>query len=181
MIVKNFFSKIDNLVLRILIQNVAIVILVVAIIVESIVFFYSIRKQRVIVVPSFVDRSFYVELDKASPEYIRMMTENAINYLTNYTPETIEDRFKQFLQYVHPSGYQTVFNSLQPIINESKKYLVYQSYVVERMSLEGDTIVVEGFLRRYVADKLVLASRSVFKVKYVIEGGKYYIVTVERV
>lgn len=180
MTVKNFFSKIDSLVLRILIQNATIVILVVAIIVESVVFFYSVRKQRVIIVPSYVDRSFYVELDKASPEYIRMMTESAVNYLTNYTPETIEDRFKQFLQYVHPSGYQTVFNSLQPLINESKKYLVYQSYVVEKISLEGDTIIVEGFLRRYVADKLVLASRNTFKIKYVIEGGKYYVVSVER-
>jgi len=180
MTTKNFFSKLDSFAFRILVQNITIVLLVLAIIVESLIFFYSVRKQRVVIVPSYIDRSFYIELDKASPEYIKLMTENALNYLTNYTPETVESRFKQFLQYVHPSGYQTVFNSLQPIITEVKKYTVYQSYVIEKVTLENENIIVEGFLRRYVADKLVSATRTIFKLKYLIEGGKYYIVSVER-
>lgn len=176
MIKDRFFGKIDNLTFRVTIQNGLIAILVITIVVESLIFFSAVKNHRVVIVPNFIDKQFYVEGDKASPEYIEMMGKYAVQTLTNYTPETVEKQFQDFLRFIHPSYYQTVYNELQPIIQESKRYLVYQSYVINTMSLQGDTLTVDGYMRRYVADKLIKSARMIYNVQFLIEGGKFYIV-----
>ena len=168
--------KVENALLKFI-----MIVLVAGFIGEGALLVYQNKKVRTVITPAFVDRQFYVEGDKASPEYIEMMTQYAVNVLTNYTPETIEERTQDFLRFIAPDYYNQVATSFRSMIDEAKNYSISQSFIPHRITQQDNKITVEGLIKRYAQDKLILSGGVVYSITYQINNGRFEILSYEKI
>lgn len=158
-----------------------ILLLVVALIVESVIVIYMGLSHRTIIVPSYIDRKFYVEGNKASKEYIEMMARYSVELISNYTPETAEERFQEFLRFINSSYYNKISSQLLAYVAEIKKYNISQYYIPQEFVLEKDSIRVVGFMRQFSQDKMILNHNVEYKLKFQINNGRFEIVNYEKI
>ena len=157
-----------------------VLILAVGLVIEGALMIYFSSSFRTIVVPSYIDKKFYVEGDNASPEYIELMSKYAIDVLSNYTPETVEDRTREFLRFISPSHYEQISTQLLSVANESKAYSISQYFIPQSLVMKGNTINVIGFLRQFAQDKPIQHSRVEYKLTFKINNGRFQIITYEK-
>lgn len=181
MTIKIFKEKWANLKVENALLKFILIVLVSGFIGEGALLVHQNRKVRTVIIPAFVDRQFYVEGDKASPEYIEMMTEYAVNVVTNYTPETIEKRTQDFLRFIAPDYYNQVATSFGSLIAEAKNYSISQSFIPHRITQQDNTLTVEGLIKRYAQDKLILSGGVIYSITYRINNGRYEIISYEKV
>lgn len=158
-----------------------ILILVFGIIVEGLIVVYLGLSHRTIIVPSYIDRKFYVEGDNASKEYIEMMARYSIELISNYTPETVQDRFQEFLRFINPSYHHKISPQLLAEAEEIKKYSISQYYIPQKLILEKDVIKVVGIMRQYSQDKQILRSNIEYKLTFKINKGRFEILSYEKI
>jgi conjugal transfer pilus assembly protein TraE len=165
----------ENNLLRaiVLIEGVLIVALVCIMV-------YARVTERTIVVPSYIDRTFYVEGDKASPEYIEMMSKYSVELITQFTPETIKERISEFMRFIDPAAYKAVSTQLLSMADEAVAYRISQYFSPTKIIQEGNTITVQGLLRKYVQDKDLTTATAVYIMKYSINHGRFVINSYEK-
>lgn len=157
-----------------------IVVLAAALVIESGLMIHMTTSQRTVIVPAFVDKQFYVEGDKASTEYIEMMSRYAIDLVGNFTPETIEQRMSEFLRFINPANYNTMATQLKAITNEMKTYSISQFFIPQRISMKGNTVTINGFVRQFAQDKQITASSAEYTMEYQINQGRFEIIKYEK-
>lgn len=178
---EKFIEKHANLHSENNLLKVIILILTFAIVTEGVLIVYLRVKERTIIVPTYIDRKFYVEGDKASPEYLEMMAKYAIELVSNYTPETAKSRFDEFMRFISPSNYNTVSTSLLGTLNDITTYQISQYFIPQsNMTVQDNTITATGLLRKYTQDKLVSANMAVYKIQFSIDNGRFVINTYEK-
>lgn len=158
-----------------------ILILVFGIIVEGLIVIYLGLSHRTIIVPSHIDRKFYVEGDNASKEYLEMMARYSVELISNYTPETALERFQEFLRFINSSHYNKISPQLLAEAEEIKKYSISQYYIPNTLILERNAIKVVGIMRQYSQDKQILQSAVEYKLKFQINKGRFEIINYEKI
>jgi conjugal transfer pilus assembly protein TraE len=158
-----------------------IVVLVALIMAMSSIIVFQSKRERTVVVPAFVDKKFYVESDKASAEYIEMMSKYAVELISSFTPQTVEERTADFLRFIAPSYYKDISLSFQKMIDDSKKYVISQYFIPGEMTMQGNTITIKGILRRYAENRLLEAAVATYRLTYEIQNGRFFITTYEKV
>lgn len=176
-----FKEKWENLRMENKLLKASILILVIGFLIEGAMVIYINKSSRTIIVPAYLDRQFYVSGDKASPEYIEMMTKYAVELLSNYTPETVEERVGEFLRFIEPSYYHQLAVELQALAKEEKGYGVSQFFIPQRLILEGNSVAVIGIAKRFIQDKEVKTASVKYRIGFEINKGRYEIVSYERV
>ena len=73
------------------------------------------KKDRVVVLPAEITKSFWLDADGVSPEYLEQMGLFALQLALNNSPETFEHNQRKLLQYVSPEqrGATEVFLTAQ--------------------------------------------------------------------
>lgn len=158
-----------------------ILILAIAIILEGFIVAYLGFTERTIIVPSHIDRRFFVEGDKASKEYIEMMSRYAIELISSFTPETVDERFSEFLRFINAAHYNKVSPQLLTYINEIKRYGISQYYIPSSYTLEKNTITVNGLMRQFAQDKQITDHQVTYKLQFQINNGRFEILTYEKI
>ena len=79
-----------------------------------------IGSERVIVVPPAVHKSFWVENDKVSAEYLEQMAYFLIQLALNVTPQSVDYQSKLLLHYVAPASYGEIKTAMT-IVGERLK------------------------------------------------------------
>ena len=155
--------------------RLVVIVLVTGLLVQSSLLIYMRKTERTVIVPSYIDRKFYVEGSKVSPEYLEMMSKYAVELLANYTPETIKDRYDEFLRFIAPSQYNTVSSALLGMINDTTTYRISQYFIPQDIKVQDKTITIVGLLRKYVQDKELNTYRATYKMEFHIENGRFLI------
>lgn len=161
--------------------KVLLTIMMIAFLAETLFVLYASNRVRTLVVPSHIDRKFFIEGDNASPEYVEMMSKYAVELVSSYTPETVEGRTQEFLRFINPEYYSQVSTQMLAMATEAKKYSISQFYVFDRYSLKGNEIAISGILRKYVQDKPVDQKRTDFKMTFKIANGRFEVITYEKI
>lgn len=151
------------------------VILCITILVQGILLIYSVSSERTVIVPSYIDRKFYIEGSKASPEYIEMMSKYSVDLLNAYTPETIEERVREFMRFISPEHYKTISTELLAFAEEQKTYRISQFFIVQRITLKDNVVTIRGQYRRYSQDKQTAAGPIEIKITFKINDGRFEI------
>ena len=73
------------------------------------------KEDRVVVLPAEITKSFWLDADSVSPEYLEQMGLFALQLALNNSPETFEHNQRKLLQYVSPEqrGATEVFLTAQ--------------------------------------------------------------------
>ena len=158
-----------------------VVILTIGLLLEGLLMVYMRKNERTVIVPSYLDRKFYVEGNKASAEYIEMMAKYSVELITNFTPETVKERVNEFMRFVSPTVYKDVSTSLLVMVDDAATYKISQYFIPQRMVMQDNNIQIMGLLRKYTQDKELLAAKAEYRMKFYIEQGRFVITNYEKV
>lgn len=178
---KKFFESIANKNDENNLLRFVVVILTIGLLLEGLLMVYMRKNERTVIVPSYLDRKFYVEGNKASTEYIEMMAKYSVELITNFTPETVKERVNEFMRFVSPTVYKDVSTSLLVMVDEAANYKISQYFIPQHMVMQDNTIQIIGLLRKYTQDKELSAARAEYRMKFYIEQGRFVIASYEKI
>jgi len=134
-------------------------------------------QERTIITPPVINKTFWVDTDKVSPEYLEQMADFMAHYILNVTPENVAYNQGIVLQYVLPT--------LQPDMK--------QSMMVEASRLKRDgattmffprtiqvyelrqAVHISGALDTYVQDRKVSRVNKNYLAEFQYKGGRIYL------
>ncbi|MHB8879989.1 MAG: TraE/TraK family type IV conjugative transfer system protein [Thermodesulfovibrionales bacterium] len=158
-----------------------VVILTIGLLLEGLLMVYMRKNERTVIVPSYLDRKFYVEGNKASTEYIEMMAKYSVELITNFTPDTVKERVNEFMRFISPTVYKDVSTSLLVMVDEATTYKISQYFIPQRMVMQDNSIQIIGLLRKYTQDKELLVAKAEYRMKFYIEQGRFVIASYEKI
>ncbi|MBI5639217.1 MAG: hypothetical protein HZA17_02210 [Nitrospirae bacterium] len=158
-----------------------VVILTIGLLLEGLLMVYMRKNERTVIVPSYLDRKFYVEGNKASTEYIEMMAKYSVELITNFTPDTVKERVNEFMRFISPTVYKDVSTSLLVMVDEATTYKISQYFIPQRMVMQDNSIQIIGLLRKYTQDKELLVAKAEYRMKFYIEQGRFVIANYEKI
>ena len=115
------------------------------------------KKDRVVVLPAEITKSFWLDADGVSPEYLEQMGLFALQLALNNSPETFEHNQRKLLQYVSPEqrGATEVFLTAQG----------------RRMK--------SGNVRQFIGDKLTSMQKKCWIVKFTYRNSRLWLETMQ--
>ncbi len=158
-----------------------VVILTIGLLLEGLLMLYMRKNEMTVIVPSYLDRKFYVEGNKASTEYIEMMAKYSVELITNFTPDTVKERVNEFMRFISPTVYKDVSTSLLVMVDEATTYKISQYFIPQRMVMQDNSIQIIGLLRKYTQDKELLVAKAEYRMKFYIEQGRFVIANYEKI
>lgn len=178
--IKKFMESWSNREMENRLLKFVIIVLVTGVLVEGGLMIYLYASQRTVIVPAFVDRKFYVEGDKASPEYVELMSRYAIELVGNFTPDTIDERTAEFLRFINPAHYSAMSTEMKAFASEMKTYSISQFFVPQKIIMKGNNVTINGFVRQYAQDKQIFAGSVEYRMDFQINQGRFEIVKYEK-
>lgn len=108
------------------------------------------KKDRVIIVPPQVTKEFWLEKDKASPEYVEQMAVFFAELGGNLSPSNAEFNAHTISEYLTPSTYAEVKADLASHALYLKKNNVSQSFYPSSSNINGNQATIVGKLVRFI-------------------------------
>lgn len=158
------------------------VVLLLVVIAQAIALAKADRTHRETLIPPTINKTFWVEDERVSPEYLQQMGQYLIQLALNRSPANAETQIKQLLQYVAPSSYGELEKQLLAEVSRQKEDRVSTIYYANNVSVSQDrqAVLFEGTLNTWIADKLIKQELKRYIIKFGY-AGKVYIQEIKEV
>jgi conjugal transfer pilus assembly protein TraE len=134
-------------------------------------------RERVVVVPPTVQKTFWIEAERASPEYLEQMAYFLAQLVLNVTPQSAEAQSRILLNYAAPSAYgelrtamaanaervkrdgsSTVFSPQDLIVDETRQRVGLRGLLTTFISDRRVSEVAKGYVieLQFAAGRIVL-------------------------
>lgn len=131
-------------------------------------------KERIVLVPPTIEKSFWVSSKQVSPEYLSEMTQFFTYLRFNLTPENASLQRETLLRYVDSAYY----NQLKSQLIQEADQLVAQHisltfYPVNiKVNAPKLQVIIEGDLKTNVGDAFLPTKRVKYLIYYAFTGGR---------
>lgn len=132
-------------------------------IVIALIAFRLIGLERVILVPPTIHKSFWVESDKVSAEYLEQMGYFLLQLVLNVTPQSVDYQSKLLLQYAAPASYGEIKTAMAVAGDRLKRDGAATVFSPRTINVDERAmrVAVEGQLTTFISDRRVSeASKS---------------------
>ena len=157
----------------------AIVIIGVAILVNSFMIFLALDKQTVVLIPPGLDHKAEVSGGQLSEEYVRTFSRYVAMLALTYSPATARSQFDDVLLLFTPESYKDAYKTFYDIASVVEQKNVSSVFYVTqpiRVNLRERTMDVEGLLRRYKDNQKLDESVKKYEIRYQVDDGKFRLV-----
>lgn len=139
--------------------------------------------ERVIVVPPAVQKSFWVESDKVSAEYLEQMAYFLSQLALNVTPQNVDYQSRLLLQYVAAASYGEIKTAMTIVAGRIKRDGA--STVFSARSLTSDErelkVTIQGNVTTFIGDRRVSDVAKSYLIEFQYAVGKLTIKTFKEV
>ena len=139
------------------------------------------KKDRVVVLPAEITKSFWLDADGVSPEYLEQMGLFALQLALNNSPETFEHNQRKLLQYVSPDqrGATEVFLTAQGRRMKSANASVHMLPEAVETRASAMQVSVRGNVRQFIGDKLTSMQKKCWIVKFTYRNSRLWLETMQ--
>ncbi len=131
--------------------------------------------EKTIIVPAELTKSFWVQGDSVSPEYLEQMAEYVAGLSLTYNPGNIDYRVKQFLKYADPRAYGDLESKLYEDAEKSRRNRISSIFFTQESRVKGSKVALTGVLETMVGSKPTNSRQATFLVDFDYRGGKLYV------
>jgi conjugal transfer pilus assembly protein TraE len=126
-------------------------------IVTALIAYRLVGYERVIVVPPAVHKSFWVENDRVSAEYLEQMGYFLIQLALNVTPQSVDYQSRLLLQYVAPASYGEVKTAMTVVAERLKRDGASTVFSARNVTTDERALKVsiQGSLTTFIGDRRV--------------------------
>lgn len=152
--------------------NVILMLIVIAL---SIALSKADRTHRETLIPPSINKTFWVEDDRVSPEYLQQMGQYLIQLALNRSPANAESQIEALLKYVAPSSYPELEKQLMAEVSRQKEDKISTVYYASNVQVSEDrqSVLFEGTLNTWIADKLIRQELKRYIIKFGFQGKVY--------
>ena len=143
-------------------------------IVIALIAFRLIGLERIILVPPTIHKSFWVESDKVSAEYLEQMGYFLIQLVLNVTPQSVDYQSKLLLQYAAPASYGEIKTTMAVAGERLKRDGAATVFSPRTMNVDERAlkVAVQGQLTTFVSDRRVSEVSKSYLIELQYAQGK---------
>ena len=126
-------------------------------VVIALIAFRLIGLERIILVPPTINKSFWVESDKVSAEYLEQMGYFLVQLVLNVTPQSVDYQSKLLLQYAAPASYGEIKTAMAVAGERLKRDGAATVFSPRTINVEERAlkVAVQGQLTTFISDRRV--------------------------
>ena len=138
-------------------QAALLLVSVAANIMTALIAYRLVGYERVIVVPPAVHKSFWVEHDRVSAEYLEQMGYFLIQLALNVTPQSVDYQSRLLLQYVAPASYGEIKTAMTVVAERLKRDGASTVFSARNVTTDERALKVsiQGSLTTFIGDRRV--------------------------
>lgn len=150
----------------------------IAVFVLSVTLAAQMGRERTVIVPPTIERSFWVAKDKASREYLEQMAGYVSWLVLDVTPSTVDWKRNQLLEYVAPDDYAALKTQMDLEADRLRTNNASTSFLVQQLVADekDQSVIVTGRLRKQIngTDIVDPGTRS-YRVQFKYAGGRVHV------
>jgi len=141
----------------------------------------ALNSSRTILLPPTIEKSFWVDKDTASKEYLEEMALFIAQLELNVTPASYAFQSKTLLNYIHPSAHGKMQSKILADGEQLKKDNASTWFVPQnlRTDVKNKVVSVTGEFITTIAEKQVVKMQKTYNAKFEISGGRLYLTRFE--
>ncbi len=145
--------------------------------------FVLIGKERIIVLPAEVHRSFWIASDSVSESYLEQMAQFLVHLLLNVSPNTVALHSEQFLAQVAPQHFATLKTQLVAQQLEIEGLGMSTTFEAKHFKVNPKKLIaeVEGELKTILGNSPMPTQRKIYHLQFVREQGRLWIRSFEEI
>jgi len=138
---------------------------------------------RTLIVPPSINKSFWVERDKASSEYLEQMGSFIAWLILDVTPASIDWKKEVLLGYVEPDQHGAMKTRQELEATRLKRINASTVFMPQQLvpSEDAQTVVVRGRLRTLVNGQETANDSKAYLVEFSYAGGRMHLKTFKEV
>jgi len=155
-----------------------VIVIGIAIIVQSFVMYSLWKSQRTVLVPSNITSQAFISGTDASDEYLRAMARYVMILTTTYSPSTARSQFSDFLKLVAPERFAEYKKVFYDLADKSETGNVSSSFFVSLVKVDRakKELIVQGILNQWTQDKKFITDEvKSYLIAYDIRDGMFYV------
>ncbi len=152
--------------------------MVLALIISTLVTYYAIKQEKVVLVPPSLSRTVEISGNKPSSSYLEEMVGYIFYLALNYVPETIDWQMENLLELFDSDTYSTYKQVFSRYAEDVKATGTSSSFVVTNIKVypERRKIVVNGILNQWTRDRKFLTNdQRSYVIEYSFKYGRFYL------
>ena len=141
----------------------------------------AIGRERTVIIPPEVHKSFWVDNAAVSKEYLEQMGTWILDLETSLTGHNIEWKHNQVLKYVIPGSYSKLKSYMDGIAVTYRRDNLATAFNVQTMNVEQDKLRVtfSGILTTFMGDRKIADNNKTYIIEFLYTGTKLYLKTFE--
>ena len=171
-----FMQKASNLAGENRLLRFFVLVIGIAVLVNSFFVYTSVKHQRTVLVPVGLNSKVEVADSSASDDYLKLMTRYTLGLALNYTPANARQQFGELLSLYSPDIFpeaKKTFYSLADTVETAK---ATNSFYIQSIHADKDKGVIEvvGLKRQFAEDKRVVDDmQAMYELHYRISDGRF--------
>lgn len=170
----NFKTRMDKTIFESYTLRFIVAALAIVVIAQMIFIGIIIGKQKTIVLPPRVSRSFWVAGGKVSQGYLIQMGDYLSQTVLNFTPKDYKEQLGNFMIYVLPARYKAINTALESQIKSVTTLGVSSVFYPTKTTIKGNTITIIGVNHSFKGKKMTGSQETVI-LGYKVVNGRFYI------
>ena len=133
--------------------------------------------ERVVVVPPTIHKTFWVESDRVSAEYLEQMGYFLMQLTLNVTPMSVDHQAKLLLQYAAPASFGELRAALAAAGQRLKRDSASTVFSAQDVSVDerGLRVGVRGQLTTYISDRRVSDVSKGYAIELQYASGRVFL------
>ncbi|MCZ8320031.1 MAG: type IV conjugative transfer system protein TraE [Novosphingobium sp.] len=136
-------------------------------------------RERVVVVPPAIHKTFWVEAERVSPEYLEQMGYFLAQLTLNVTPQSVEHQSRLLLQYAAPASWGELRTAMAANAERIKRDGASTVFSPQDLQVDERTqrVGLRGLLTTFISDRRVSEVSKGYAIELQYAGGRIYLKT----
>jgi len=136
-------------------------------------------RERVVVVPPAIHKTFWVEAERVSPEYLEQMGYFLAQLTLNVTPQSVEHQSRLLLQYSAPASWGDLRTAMAANAERIKRDGASTVFSPQDLQVDERTqrVGLRGLLTTFISDRRVSEVSKGYAIELQYAGGQIFLKT----
>jgi conjugal transfer pilus assembly protein TraE len=133
--------------------------------------------ERVVVVPPTINKTFWVESERVSSEYLEQMGYFLMQLTLNVTPQSVDHQSKVLMQYAAPGSYGELRSALLSAAERLKRDGASTVFSAQDISVDERNlrVGVRGQLTTFISDRRVSEVSKGYAIELQYASGRVFL------
>ena len=155
-------------------------LLVVSLLTNVVLALLSVRlsgRERVVLVPPTINKTFWVDAERVSAEYLQQMAYFLLQLTLNVTPQSVDHQASVLLQYAAPGSFGELRAAMAATADRLKRDGASTLFSTRDLVVDEATqrVGVRGELTTFVSDRRVSEVSKAYAIELQYAGGRVFL------